>query len=52
MKIKIIRLLLFIALSGLLMYMRHYPNAWEFWAVVACAGAISITEYIEQMNKK
>lgn len=51
MKAKIIRAILFIALSGLLMYMGHHPNTWEFWAVVACAGGISITEYIENQNK-
>lgn len=30
MKTKIIRLILFIVLSGLLMYMGYYPNVWEF----------------------
>lgn len=48
MKIKIIRLILFIALSGLLMFMGNYPNTWEFWVVMACAGGISITEYADR----
>lgn len=46
--LKISRLLLFIVLSGLLMYMGHYPNTWKFWAVVACAGLISILEYFDK----
>lgn len=52
MKIKIVRLILFIVLSGLLMFMGHYPNTWEFWAVIACAGGISTTEYLENKNRK
>lgn len=52
MKLKIIRLIIFITLSGLLMYMGHYPNTWEFWAVIACAVGISITEYLEKCKKK
>ena len=52
MGFKILRLIFFIALSGLLMYIGHYPNTWEFWAVIACAGGISVTEYIENQNKK
>lgn len=52
MKIKIIRLIIFIALSGLLMYMGHYPNNWEFWAVITCTGGISITEYLESKSRK
>jgi len=42
---KIARLLLFIILSGLLIHIGHWPNTWEFWSIVACAGLISITEY-------
>lgn len=26
----------------------HYPNTWKFWAVVACAGLISILEYFDK----
>lgn len=52
MKTKIIRLILFIVLSGLLMYMGYYPNVWEFWAVIACTGGISITEYLESKRNK
>lgn len=52
MKLKLIRLILFIVLSGLLMYVGHYPNNWEFWAVIACAGGISITEYLESKSRK
>lgn len=52
MKIKIIRLILFIVSSGLLMHMGYCPNTWEFWAVIVCAGGISITEYIESKDRE
>lgn len=52
METKIIRLVLFIVLSALLMFIGHWPNTWEFWAVVACAGGISITEYFDGKNEK
>lgn len=51
-KFKIIRIILFIALSGFLMYMGYYPNSWKFWAVIVCAGGISVTEYLESKSNK
>lgn len=46
--LKIARLSIFVILSGLLMYMGHFPNTWEFWSVIACTGLIGISEYFDK----
>lgn len=46
--VRLTKLLSFISLCGLLIYMGHNPFEWEFWAVVVCCSVIEITEYIEK----
>lgn len=52
MKIWITRLILFIAMAGLLLYMGHRPTQWEYWAVIACRVGIGVVEYFNGKGKE
>lgn len=51
MKIWIIRLILFIIMAGLLLYMGHRPTEWEYWAVIGCGALLSVISYFEGRNQ-
>ena len=52
MKIWTARLILFIIMAGLLLYMGHRPDEWEYWAVIACGAGIGTVEYFNGKRER
>lgn len=52
MKIKLIRLILFITMAGLLLYMGHRPNELEYWAVIGCGVGLSLIGYFDGKGER
>lgn len=52
MKVNLLRTLFFIIMCGLLLYMGHRPNEWEYWSVVACGVGIGVVSYFDKRKEK
>lgn len=52
MKIWLTRLILFIIMAGLLLYMGHRPNEWEYWAVIGCGVWIALVGYVDGKKER
>lgn len=47
MKVWLTRLILFIIMAGLLLYMGHRPTEWEYWAVIGYGVGITLVGYVD-----